>query len=69
MKLYEDKYPHNWFDDFPTEPIGRGNPYYQCVHCKLSVPQINYRLEGHDEWCKYRIDKTNILLSQVKTKR
>lgn len=50
MKQPED----NWYDDFPTEPIGRGNPYYRCSHCKISVPEINYRLEGHAEYCEYR---------------
>jgi len=69
MKLYEDKYPDNWFADFPTKKIGRGNPYYQCIHCKRAVPEINYRLEGHDEWCQYRIDKTNLLLARANAKR
>ncbi|BBA65566.1 hypothetical protein [Xanthomonas phage XacN1] len=45
---------NNWYDDFPTEPIGGGNPYYRCSHCKISVPQINYRLEGHAPDCEYR---------------
>ena len=42
------------YDDFDTEPIGGGNPYSRCVHCKISVPQINYSLEGHADWCDYR---------------
>lgn len=46
-----------WFEDFPREPIGGDNPYWMCLHCHRSVPEINYRLEGHSEWCKYRIEK------------
>lgn len=43
-----------FFDDFETEPIGHGNPYHRCIHCKRSVPEINYRLEGHLRSCLYR---------------
>ena len=46
-----------WYEDFDTEPIGGDNPYHRCVHCGLSVPEINYRLEGHSEGCEYRIKK------------
>lgn len=46
-----------WFEDFPQEPIGGDNPYWMCSHCKRSVPEINYRLEGHSSWCQYRLDK------------
>ena len=43
--------------DYPTEPIGGGNPYYQCVHCKRSVPEINGDLKKHESWCAYRRKK------------
>lgn len=46
-----------YFSDYENEPIGGGNPYYRCVHCKLSDPSINGRLDGHDEYCQYRIRK------------
>ena len=46
-----------WFEDFPKEPIGGGNPYWMCCYCNRAVPEINYRLEGHADWCQYRIDK------------
>lgn len=46
-----------YYSDYENEPIGGGNPYYRCVHCKLSDPSINGRLDGHDEYCKYRIRK------------
>lgn len=46
-----------WWDDFPTEPIGGDNPYYKCAYCGVSVPEINYTLEGHSEYCTYRIQK------------
>ena len=43
-----------YYCDFETEPIGGTNPYYRCIHCKLSVPQINGQLDRHDPECKYR---------------
>ena len=46
-----------YYDDYPTEPIGGGNPYYRCSHCKVSVTEINGYLERHSEWCEYRINK------------
>ena len=46
-----------YFHDYENEPIGDGNPYYRCVHCKISDPEINGRLEGHSEDCLYRIAK------------
>lgn len=47
----------DYHDDFETEPISGGNPYYRCVHCKRSVPEINSRLERHDATCTYRLAK------------
>lgn len=41
--------------DYPSEPIGGGNPYYCCSFCKISDPQINGRLEGHDKYCTWRV--------------
>lgn len=46
-----------YFHDYETEPIGGGNPYYRCVHCKMSDPAINGRLEGHRSECAYRLAK------------
>lgn len=43
-----------YYNDYDNEPIGRGNPYYRCVHCKVSDPEINGSIEGHQEWCEYR---------------
>ena len=42
---------------YPTEPIGGGNPYYRCVFCKKTDPQINGVLENHAKNCDYRIQK------------
>lgn len=42
---------------YPTKPIGGGNPYYCCAHCKISDPQINGELTNHAEWCQYRMLK------------
>lgn len=46
-----------YYSDYPTKPIGGGNPYYCCVCCEISEPQINGRLEGHLNFCEYRIKK------------
>ena len=49
--------PEKYYDDYPTEPIGGGNPYYRCAYCGLSAPHINGYLERHQKWCDYRIQK------------
>lgn len=46
-----------FFNDYDNEPIGGDNPYYRCVHCKLSDPYINGRLDGHAPDCEYRLKK------------
>ncbi|MBV5346750.1 hypothetical protein JZU46_00750 [bacterium] len=46
-----------YYNDYENEPIGGGNPYYMCVHCKRSDPEINGRLEGHTKDCAYRLEK------------
>src|SRR4051812_8893391 len=46
-----------YYDGYPNEPIGGGNPYYMCSSCKLSDPQINGKIENHLEWCEYRLKK------------
>lgn len=46
-----------YHDDYNTEPIGGGNPYYRCIHCKRSVPEINGDVKKHESWCKYRQQK------------
>lgn len=46
--------PHS-YHDYENEPIGNGNPYYRCIHCKRSGPAINGRLEGHSPDCGYRL--------------
>lgn len=43
-----------YYDDYPTEPIGDGNPYHMCSYCHIPVPGINGILENHSEYCKYR---------------
>jgi len=46
-----------YYSDYETEPIGGGNPYYRCIYCKRSDPEINGSLDGHESWCKYRQQK------------
>ncbi len=48
-----------YFNDYENEPIGGGNPYYRCIHCKRSDPEINGDLKKHLTDCKYRIAKEN----------
>jgi hypothetical protein len=45
-----------FYFDYENEPIGGSNPYYRCVHCGISDPQINGRLEGHAD---YSIEGSN----------
>lgn len=63
----------DYFDDFETEPIGDGNPYYRCISCKRSVPEINGYIERHLETCEYRIKKekelTNVAINYVRELR
>lgn len=46
-----------YYSDYENEPIGGGNPYYRCIHCKISDPQINGDLKKHASYCKYRLAK------------
>lgn len=46
-----------YHSDYAKEPIGKGNPYWRCRHCKRSDPEINGRLDGHAADCQYRIAK------------
>lgn len=43
-----------YYNDYETEPIGRGNPYSRCMHCKRSVPEINGNIKAHEPDCLYR---------------
>jgi recombinational DNA repair protein (RecF pathway) len=49
---------NDWYEDFPKENLGGGNPYQRCVFCKKSVPEINYSLKGHSVNCQYRQEKS-----------
>lgn len=42
---------------YPNEPVGGSNPYYRCVHCKLTDPQINGDINNHAWHCEYRRQK------------
>lgn len=44
-----------YYNDYDNQPIGGGNPYYQCSSCGVSDPQINGTLTGHSRSCKYRL--------------
>ena len=47
----------DYHHDYESEPIGGGNPYWRCVECKRSDPEINGRIFGHASWCPYRLRK------------
>lgn len=42
-----------YYFDYPSEPIGGKNPYYRCSSCKRSQPEINGKLDGHMDHCKW----------------
>jgi len=46
-----------YYTDYPTEPIGGGNPYYRCKSCGVSDPEINGRLDGHRSDCEWILNK------------
>lgn len=46
--------PGEYRSDFPTRPIGGGNPYHCCASCGRSVPEINGRVLGHYRHCAWR---------------
>ncbi len=39
--------------DYPNEPIGGDNPYWRCISCGRSDPEINGSLEGHLASCQW----------------
>lgn len=43
-----------YHSDYENEPIGGGNPYWRCVHCQRSDPQINMKVSNHLSSCRYR---------------
>lgn len=56
------KYPdYGPYHDYPSSPVGGTNPYWQCVHCGATDPQINGRLSGHFQGCLYVKMKRKIL--------
>jgi hypothetical protein len=58
----------NGYYTYPNEPIGNGNPYYCCCSCGRSDPEINGRLSGHYDWCKWAIEKRKELNIQENQK-
>ncbi len=42
-------------NDFPSEKIGKGNPYHKCTGCEKTNPQIS--IDGHLKNCKWVIGK------------
>jgi len=52
-------------NNYPTEPIGGDNPYYCCLCCKRSSPEINGRLKGHAKNCKYRVEKELAIAKEI----
>ena len=47
---------HDIYDTgYPTKPMGSGNPYYACVYCGRTDPQINGKIKNHSSSCEYRL--------------
>ena len=44
-----------YYDNYPKNKIGKGNPYYCCCDCGVSVPEINGKIDGHQSYCRWRI--------------
>jgi hypothetical protein len=51
----------NMFADYPSRPIGGGNPYHCCVFCERSAPQLFGHLERHGSYCLYRRTKEAVI--------
>jgi hypothetical protein len=52
------------YHNYPSQPIGGGNPYYACSSCGITDPQINGRLEGHARSCEWRkAEEARLLMS------
>lgn len=58
---YPDYGPYH---DYPNKPIGGGNPYWCCIACGASDPQINGTLSGHFAGCKWALEKRVTLAKQ-----
>jgi hypothetical protein len=56
-----------YYNDYPTRPIGGGNPYYCCASCGRSDPQINGKLENHNDGCKWVTQKQIQLSAESET--
>ena len=52
LEFYSDGTPN--YHNFPTVRCERGNPNHACASCKITLPQINGRLEGHARNCAWR---------------
>lgn len=61
--MTQDSQPY--YCDYETEPIGEGNPYYRCIHCKRSDPEINGQISKHLPDCLYRLDKESLMGSHA----
>lgn len=51
--------------DYPSEPIGGGNPYHRCSRCKRSAPEINNRLDGHLPDCSWLKERLLVALTEI----
>jgi hypothetical protein len=50
---------------YETKPMGGSNPYYCCVHCGRTDPQINGELNNHSISCEYRQKKQGYVLNST----
>jgi hypothetical protein len=50
-----------YYNDYPTKPIGKHNPYSMCAYCHVPVPQINGQLDNHEQQCVYRVEQQRLI--------
>jgi len=75
-KVIEDleaEYPEH----YPTKPVGGRNPYYKCIYCEKTDPQISIDRDngtsGHYEHCDWvkgrkKIVSLKSLLEEIESK-
>jgi len=69
----EDLFP----EAYPSKPVGGRNPYYKCVYCEKTGPQISIDRDngfsGHYEFCDWirgrkKINSLKSLLEELESK-
>lgn len=51
--------------NYENQPVGGGNPYYECIHCHQTDPSINGYIFGHSNNCLYVEKRLREILTPV----